>query len=169
MTFDKVREEFMKILPPTIYFFVSLHIIKIVRILMLEGSGLSPGSTASIAVAAMVLGKSVLIADMLPATNRYPGKPLAYNIAWKSVLYFTVALLVHYLERLVDFWRSAGGFIAGNEKLFSEIVWPHFWAIQIILAILILSYCTISELVRLLGPQQARQIFFGPASAAAAV
>ena len=53
------------------------------------------------------------------------------------MIYFLVALVIHYLERLVDFWKEAGGFVAGNEKLLAEIVWPHFWAIQIVLLVLI--------------------------------
>jgi hypothetical protein len=33
----KLKEEFFKILPPTIFFFVALHIVAFVRVLMLEG------------------------------------------------------------------------------------------------------------------------------------
>ena len=103
-----------------------------------------------------------MIADLLPIINRFPEKPLAYNVVWKAILYVLVAMLVHYLERLVDFWREAGSFIAGNEKLLSEIVWPHFWAIQIVLAMLISMYCTISELSRVMGSNKMRHMFFGP-------
>jgi hypothetical protein len=113
-------------------------------------------------VAALILGKAVLIADLLPFINRYPYKPLVYNIAWKTTVYVLVSMLVHYLERLVDFWREAGGFITGNQKLLAEIVWPHFWAIQILLMVLILIYCTMRELVRVIGRDKVRQIFFGP-------
>jgi hypothetical protein len=66
------------------------------------------------------------------------------------------------LERLVDFWRQAGGLAAGNEKLLAEIVWPHFWAIQIILFVLIVMYCTMHELVRVIGRKKVLRIFFGP-------
>ena len=59
-----------------------------------------------------------------------------------------MAAIVHYLERLFDFSREAGGLIAGNEKLLAEIVWPHFWAIQIVLFVLILMYCTMHEFAR---------------------
>ncbi len=83
----KLKEEFFKILPPTIYFFVALHIVTFIRVLMLEGTGLSPSSSVSIAVAALILGKAVLLADMLPIINRFPAKPLIYNIAWKTVIY----------------------------------------------------------------------------------
>jgi|SRR5436190_631542 len=160
--FTKLKEEFFALLPPTIYFFVALHIVAFVRVLMLKGTGISPLSTMSIAVAALILGKAVLIADMLPLINRFPHKPLIYNIAWKTVIYLLLSAVIHYLERLIDFWRETGGFVAGNQKLLSEIVWPHFWAIQLILFVLIAMYCTMHELVRVIGREKALRIFFGP-------
>ena len=149
-------------LPPTIFFFIALHLVAFIRVLMLKGTGIAFSSSLSITVAALVLGKSVVIADLLPIINRYPGKPLAYSVAWKTTLYVLVAMLVHYLERLIDFWRQAGSFIEGNEKLYAEIVWPHFWAIQIVLLMLITMYCTMSELNRVLGRDTMRHLFFGP-------
>jgi len=158
----KIKEEFYAILPPTIYFFISLHLVVLIRVLMLKGTGITLGTTASVTVSALILGKAVVIADMLPIINRYPDKPLTYNVAWKTLLYALVASLVHYLERLIDFWREAGTFIAGNEKLLAEIVWPHFWAIQIVLMMLITMYCTISEIGRVIGGDKMRHLFFGP-------
>jgi hypothetical protein len=158
----KLKEEFFKILPPTIYFFVALHLVMFIRVLLLEGTGVKPSSSISIAVAALILGKAVLIADMLPVINRFPHKPLIYNIAWKTVIYLFLSLIIHYLERLIDFWRQTGSFVAGNHKLLSEIIWPHFWAIQIILFVLLAMYCTVHELVRVIGKGKALRIFFGP-------
>lgn len=157
-----LKEETLKLIPPTVFFFVALHIVMVVRVLMMKGTGLSPLSSVSIAVAALILGKAVLIADMLPFINRFPERPLAYNVSWKTMIYLLVSMFIHYLEHLVDFWRKAGGFVAGNEKLLSEIVWPHFWAIQIILFVLILAYCTMHEIVRVIGKEKALRIFFGP-------
>jgi hypothetical protein len=158
----KLKEEFFKILPPTIYFFVALHIVAFVRVLMLERTGIAPSSSISIAVAALILGKAVLIADMLPLINRFPDKPLIYNVAWKTVIYWVLSAVIHYLERLIDFWRETGGFVSGNQKLLAEIIWPHFWAIQIILFVLIAAYCMVHELVRVIGKEKAMRIFFGP-------
>src|SRR5438874_4644587 len=163
----KLKEEFFKLLPPTIFFFVALHIVMFIRVLMLEGTGIAPSSSVSIAVAALILGKAVLIADMLPLINRFPNKPLIYNVAWKTVIYLLISAVIHYLERLFDFWRQTGGFVAGNQKLLSEIVWPHFWAIQIILFVLIAMYCTVHELVRVIGREKVLRIFFGPMPAPA--
>jgi hypothetical protein len=159
--YEKTKEEIIALVPPTLFFFVALHVIAIVRVLMVKGTGLPVATTAQIAVGALILGKAVLIADLLPVVNRYPDKPLIYNIIWKTAIYFLVALLIHYLERLVDFWREAGSFVAGNQKLLAEIVWPHFWAIQIILLVLILNYCFIRELARVIGADKVRAMFFG--------
>jgi hypothetical protein len=158
----KLKEEFFALLPPTIFFFIALHIVTFVRVLALKGTGISPLSSMSIAVAALILGKAVLIADLLPMINRFPNKPLIYNVAWKTLIYLLAATLIHYLERLIDFWRQTGGFVAGNQKLLSEIIWPHFWAIQIILLVLIVMYCTMHELVRVIGREKVLRIFFGP-------
>jgi len=160
--FTTLKKEFFELLPPTIYFFVALHIVAFVRVLMLKGTGIAPSSSISIAVAALIMGKAVLIADMLPVINKFPNKPLVYNVVWKTIIYLVISVVIHYLERVIDFWRETGSFIAGNEKLLSVIIWPHFWAIQIILFVLISMYCMMHELVRVIGKEKALRIFFGP-------
>ena len=159
--FAKLKEEVEAMLPPTIFFFVALHLVALIRVLMLEGTGISLSTSWQVTVSALILGKAVLIADMLPFINRYPDKPLEYNVAWKTTIYVLVAMLIHYLERLVDFWRQTGSLVAGQQKLLAEIVWPHFWAIQLILVVLILMYCTMHELVRVIGRDRVLDIFFG--------
>jgi hypothetical protein len=158
----KLKEEFFALLPPTIFFFIALHIVAFVHVLMLKGTGVSPLTSVSIAVAALILGKAVLIADLLPFINRFPEHPLIYNVAWKTLIYLLVSMFIHYLEHLFDFSRQAGGLVAGNKKLLAEMVWPHFWAIQILLFVLIVMYCTMHELVRVIGKEKVRRIFFGP-------
>jgi hypothetical protein len=158
----KLQEEFMAVLPPTLYFFVALHIVAFIRMLMIKETGITVTASASLTLAALLLGKSVLLADMLPFINLYPQRPLIYNIAWKSLIYLLMAAGIHYLERLVEFARQTGSIAAGNERLLAEMVWPHFFALQIVLSILILLYCTMHELARVLGGDEMRRIFFGP-------
>ena len=157
-----IKKEVLELLPPTIYFFVALHIIALMRLLMVKATGITPLTSASVLVAALVLGKSVLLADMLPAINRFPDKPLIYNVAWKTLIYTVVALIIHYLEHLYDYAREAGGIVAGNEKMLATIIWPHFWAVQILLVVLIVLYCVMHELVRQIGRDRFVRMFFGP-------
>jgi len=48
---SKLKEEFLALLPPTIFFFVALHIVAFICVLMLKDTGISPLSSVSIAVA----------------------------------------------------------------------------------------------------------------------
>jgi hypothetical protein len=43
---EKFKEEFIKVLPPTMFFFVALHIIAFVRVLMARGSEFEPLTSA---------------------------------------------------------------------------------------------------------------------------
>lgn len=162
----KIKEEIEALIPPMIFFFVALNIIALIRALMLKGSGIAPSTPLAIALAALVLAKAVLLADLLPAINRYPEKPLIYNVLWKTLIYSVMATALHYLENLIDFWREAGSFVAGNRLLLDRIVWPHFLAIEIIILVLVFNYCLFTELSRAMGPERLWRMVFGAASLA---
>jgi hypothetical protein len=156
-----IKHEFWEVLPPTIFFFVSFHIVLLDRALMAKEYGFKASSMAVATVAALLIAKVVLIADKLPMINRFPEKPLMYNVVWKTAIYVVASLLLHYLEHLLPLWWHMGSFGAANEHLASKIVWPHFWAIQLWLVVLIFVYCSLRELVRVIGRHRVMQIYFG--------
>ena len=86
----------------------------------------------------------------------------ARSLGWKTTLYVSVSTLVHYLERVVEFSRQAGGVVAEDEKLLAEMVWPHFWALQTVLFLLILICCMTTEMARVLGKDRLMRMFLGP-------
>ncbi|MCF4998765.1 hypothetical protein GIW70_21065 [Pseudomonas syringae] len=158
----KIKHEVMKILPPTLFFFIILHIVALIRALMIKGAGIDLPASASVLIASLILGKSVLIADMLPFINRFPDKPLIWNVIWKTLIYAVVALVIHYLEQLYEYWKEAPGIIGANSLLLSSLNLPRFWAIQILLITLIFMYCVIAELARVIGPERLKVMFVGP-------
>ncbi|MBN3854218.1 hypothetical protein G3N59_12570 [Paraburkholderia sp. Ac-20340] len=158
----KVWHEFKEMLPPTIFFFVILHIVALIRSLMTHDTGISLPTSGAVTIAALVLGKSVLLANMLPFVNRFPEKPLIWNVGWKTVIYTAVASLLHYLERLFDYWKSAHNLAAANHQLLVELDWAHFFAIQLLLVVLIINYCVMAELARVIGRRRLFAFFFGP-------
>jgi hypothetical protein len=163
----KIKHEIHEVIPPTIFFLISFHIVVLDRALMAREYGLPLSSIAGATVGALLVAKVVLVADMLPFINRFPEKPLIYNVVWKTAIYVAASLAAHYLEHLVPMWWRMGSFSAANERLRSEIVWPHFWAIQLWLVVLIFVYCMMRELVRVIGRDRVMQVFFGsPASRA---
>lgn len=163
----KIKHEAIKAIPPTIFFFVILNIVALIRSLMIKGTGVDLPISASVLITSLVLGKSVLVADMLPFINRFPDRPLMWNVVWKTLMYTLVALVVHYLERLYEYWKEASGFMEANALLWSSMNWPRFWAIQILLMTLIFMYCVIAELARVIGRDRLKVMFIGPLPAKA--
>ena len=128
---------------------------------MLRQYGLTLPLIASTTAAVLLIVKVVIITDKFPVINRFPDKPLMYNVVWKTVIYAAAALLIHYLEHLVPIWWRTGDLGAANRQLVSEIVWPHFWAIQLLLIVLLFVYCALRELIRAIGREKVIEMFFG--------
>jgi len=157
----RLMHEFHEVLPPTIFFLLSFYIVVINRRLMLREYGLPLVSIAGATMAALLIAKVVLITDKFPFINRFPDKPLMYNVVWKTAIYVVAALLIHYLEHLVPLWWRTGDLGAANRQLVSEIVWPHFWGTQLWLIVLLFVYCALRELIRAIGREQVLVMFFG--------
>lgn len=156
-----VKHLIKELIPPATFFFVAFQLLAFTRALMLKQYGIEVTTFLEATIGALVAAKVVLVAELLPFINRFPGRPLIYNIAWKTPIYFAVAFGVRYLEELFHYYRQHGELTAANRHLLDEVNWPHFWAIQIWLMVLLLIYCTMSELVRALGRDRMRELFFG--------
>jgi len=157
-----LKHEIHAVIPPTIFFLISFHIVALDRRLMLREYGLPLSSMVGATVGALLIAKVVLITDELPFINRFPARPLMYNIVWKTGIYVAAALLLHYLEHLVPMWWHLGDLGAANRQLASEMVWPHFWAVQLWLVVLLFVYCALREPVRAIGREKVVAMFFGP-------
>lgn len=158
----RLKRELIEVIPPAVFFFVAFQVIAYTRALMLKEHGIEVSTFMAATIGALIVAKVVLIVDLLPFVNRFPEKPLIYNIVWKTAIYLIASLLVRYVEHLIPFLREYRDLAIANRRLFEEVVWPRFWAIQIWLFVLFFVYCSLRELVRVLGRERVRRIFFGP-------
>ena len=157
----RLKHEIAQAIPPAVFFFLAFQVIALTRELMLEQYGVRPGTFVAATVAALIVAKVVLVVDLLPFVNRFPEKPLIYNVVWKTAIYVVAALAVRYVEHLIPFIREQGSLVLANRHLLEKVVWPHFWFVQVWLLVLFFMYCSMRELVRVLGPGRVRQMFFG--------
>jgi hypothetical protein len=159
---SRVNHELVEAIPPAVFFFVAFQLIAFTRALMLQEYGIRTSTFVAVTIGALLVAKVVLIVDLVPFVNRFPEKPLIYNVLWKTAIYQVAAFLVRYLEQLIPFVREHGDLALANRHLLDKVVWPQFWFVQIWLLVLFFLCCTMRELIRVLGPERVRAIFFGP-------
>jgi hypothetical protein len=158
---NAIKRELLEIIPPTIFFFAAFNVIAYTKKLMLEQYHIKFSGFVAALVGALIVAKVVLLADRIPFINKYPDKPLIYNVAWKTVIYMLVTLVVRFLEYLIPhLWKYRDGSVA-LERLWNETVWPHFWAIQIWLFCLFFVYVSFREFARAVGEERFFKMFLG--------
>ena len=159
--FETLKKDFLELLPPMIFFFIAFVLILTTKRMILSEHQISWTGFGMAVVGGILVGKVVLMVDKLPFVDKFPDRPLIYNTLWKSLLYFLAALVVGYLDQLVHFLRKHEGLMEANRHLWAEVVWPHFWLLQMWLAVLFLMFCAMRELIRVLGKDKFIRLFFG--------
>ena len=147
-------------LPPTIFFFVGFNLILWTKHLILEEHGVEFSGFFTAIVAALLVGKAVLVTDNLPFMRRFDGAPMIQPILFKSAIYWLCVLIVRLAEELVHFVAAGGAVAAFGDHLVDHFSLPRFLSIQIWLMVLFLVYVTIHELNELFGDGELYRLFF---------
>jgi hypothetical protein len=152
-----IKHEMRELLPAVIYFVITFNIIGFTKVLMLREYGITASTFAGATFGALLVAKAVLFVGVLPFMEPFPKLPIVYNVLWKTLLYALASFLLQVLEEVLRALLKHGGLAPAWDELWR----PHFWVIQIWLVMILLVFCTFRELIRVLGPGQAREIFLG--------
>lgn len=153
-------KEFKEILPPTVFFAVSFNLLVLTTDLILADYARTVFSFLVATTTALVVGKSVLVADALPLLRRFDTAPMIQTVLFKTVVYWAVVFLVRFLERLVEYLIHGGTLSGIPEYVTAHFTWHRFAAVQIWIFVLFLVYTSIVELNAVLGGGRLRKIFF---------
>ena len=160
--FQRLKQEILGIIPTAVFFFIAFQLLAFTRALILREYEVPIETFLAATVGALIVAKVVVIVDWLPFVIRFPDRPLIYNVIWKTGIYLIAAFLVRYIEYLIFFVAKYGDITEANAHLLDEVIWPHFWLVQIWLVVVLLVYCVLKELNRVLGRERLREIFLGP-------
>jgi hypothetical protein len=147
-------------LPPTIFFFVGFNLILWTKRLILQEQGVEFSGFFTAIVAALLVGKAVLVTDNLPFMRRFDGAPMIQPILFKSVIYWLCVLIVRLADEVVRFVAAGGAIAAFGDHFVNHFSLPRFLSIQIWLMVLFLAYVTIHELNQLFGDGELYRLFF---------
>ena len=147
-------------LPPTIFFFIGFNLILWTKRLILEEHGVEFSGFFTAIVAALLVGKAVLVTDNLPFMRRFDGAPMIQPILFKSAIYWLCVLIVRLAEEVVHFVAAGGAIADFGDHFVNHFSLPRFLSVQIWLMVLFLAYVTIHELNKLFGDGELYRLFF---------
>jgi hypothetical protein len=156
----KIKHEVFSVLPPVIFFVVFFNVLAISKALFDVDQGLEFTVHLKATVGALIVGKVVLLAELLPFIDRFPDRPLVYNVAWKAMIYFACAFVVKFIEELLHAWGVHGDLGSALTQVWGEITWPHFIFSLMWLLLLFVMYLSFAELIRVVGPKETLKWFF---------
>ena len=158
--FDWLLEQMLHMLPAVIFFFVGFNLILWTKWLILKERGIEYSGFVAATLAALLVGKAVLVVDKLPFMRRFDGAPLIQPIGFKTAIYWVVVFAFRLGEALVHFVVDGGALGDFPAFLAAKFSWPHFLSIQLWLMVLFLVYVTIHELDLLFGDGELFRLFF---------
>ncbi|MFL5286688.1 MAG: hypothetical protein ACJ8AW_38370 [Rhodopila sp.] len=155
-----ILHEWLEMLRPTIFFFVGFNFIVLTTNLLVAEYLVAVSNFMLASLAALVVGKGVLVASKMSLLRRYDRAPLIQPILYKATVYWVVVFLVRILERFVHFTLEGNPPGAFPSYLVTTFSWHRFSAISLWIMALFLIYVTATEFSRLFGPGELRRLFF---------
>src|SRR5271166_4917342 len=155
-----IIKEIAEALPAIVFFAIGFNLIVLTTQLILDDYGAQFAGFMVATMAALLVGKAVLVAKLLPFFRRFDNAPLIQPILFKTIVYWAVVFLARFLEKLVEYLFSGGRIGGIPEYVTTHFTWHRFVAIQIWIFVLFLIYVTADELNTLFGHGELFKIFF---------
>ncbi len=156
----RLLHEAREALPPTMFFFVGFNFVVLTTNLLVADYLVAVSNFMLATMAALVVGKAVLIANKMPLLRRYDRAPLIQPILFKTAFYWVIVFFARLLERFVHFAVEGNPPVDFFPHLVTTFSWHRFTAISLWIFVLFLIYVTASEISQLFGPGELRRLFF---------
>jgi hypothetical protein len=153
-------EEFKELLPPTLFFAIGFNLIELTTQLVLDDYLVRFANFLVATVSALVVGKAVLVANLLPFVRRFDSEPLIRPVLFKTVVYTVAVAVMRFLERIIEYAVGGGTIHELPAHVVAQFAWHRFVAIQLWIFILFLIYTSIHELHARLGRGVLVSMFF---------
>jgi len=157
----KIRE----VVPALVFFLILFHLIGFTKAALLDEVDMTALRVAATTVLALLVAKAILIVEVLPIARFFSDGRRVIHVLWKTCLFAAVTLLFRFLEELVPLVLKHEGLVPAIGAIYDEIRWPLFWVFALWTCGGLFLYCVAAELVRAVGIERVREIFFGARAA----
>jgi fumarate reductase subunit D len=151
---------FWEMLPPVAFFFIALILIFVVVKLLALQYSIRFYAFARAAIAAVVLGKVVLLMEVAERKRKASRYPRAIVVAIKTVIYAMVVVAFEFGERTVRAWHESGSLREGLAKVKAHANLDHFLALLILGCMILAVYLALEEIDHAMGEGSLTRLFF---------
>ena len=157
----RVLHEARAAVVPTLFFFIGFNFIVLTTNLLVAQYLVAVSSFMLATLAALVVGKAVLVANNLPIIQLFDRAPLIQPILFKTSIYWIIVFIARLLERFIHFAiLESNSPLDFGAHLITTFSWRRFLAISLWLFMLFLIYITASEFSQLFGRGEIRRLMF---------
>jgi fumarate reductase subunit D len=151
---------FWEMLPSVSFFFIALMLIFVVVKLLALQYSIHFYAFARAAIAALVLGKVVLLMEMAERKRKASRYPRAIVVAFKTIIYAMAVVAFEFGERIVRAWHETGSLREGVAIVEAHANLDHFLALLILGCTIIAMYLAMEEISHAMGEGALTRLFF---------
>ncbi len=156
----KLFKEIKSVAFATVYFAIWLGILMFLKTMILTEYKVEFTGISMALIGALILGKVVLVVDLIPLSNWTREHSAVYFIIFRTLLIIVAVFILLLLEKAFESRHEYGGFGSALSQVFQHRDVYHVWANVTVVGIAVFWFNIIFVLRRYFGAQKLRQLFF---------
>lgn len=161
---EKLKHEIKALSLAMLYFWVWFVFLILIKSLILAEYNLHAVHLSAALIAALILGKVVLILEHVPMPGKLSRAPVWVDMLLRTALYTAGVFLIMLLEKAVENLKEHDSFPEAFSAIFSSVAINHVMANTLCVIGALLTYNSIMVVREQLGPGRLFRIFSEPRS-----
>jgi fumarate reductase subunit D len=153
-------EEFLKLLPAVLFFFIALMLILVLLKLFVSQYSIEFYAFSKAAVGALIMGKVVLLMDWAESRRRASPYPRIVVIACKTFIYGLAVVTLGIGERIIHSYRRTGDFRDAASLVIANANLDRFLGCVLLISLVVSAFLTLEEIDRAMGKGALYALFF---------
>lgn len=154
-----IKDEAKELLVVTLFFLSGFLLILGLFELMLEDYGIHFNAWVKAVVAALVLAKVVLILRGRAFMQAFPNSYGIVRVLYKTIIYLVGVFVILTLEKVVEAYGDAGGFLTALKHVVVTRKIYHIMAVTLLVGVLLAAFNCWEELLREVGRERVVNAF----------
>jgi len=149
--------------PVILFFFIAFSLIFVMFKLFVSQYEIEFSAFTKAAIAALILGKVIPLLDWAESGYRFDGHRRIVVVAFKTILYALVVIVLGIGEKIFTAYRKAGSLGEAVSNLMANANFDRFIGLVLLISLVVFVYLVMQEIERAMGKGMLFRLFFEPA------